>query len=118
MVPPLPERFPDTPDNEVVDSESELPPVQLPTKEAPEASEGQTRKRARSLSESSDASPLPPPPPPPFLVRHSGGDSASSSPIPAVPVRAMASQPPAKRKKEEKKGKRALPVFDFSDMDS
>ena len=118
MVPPLPERFPDAPDNEVVDSMSELPSAQSPVEESPEVSEEQTRKRARNSSESLDASTPPMPRDPPFRVRHSGGDGASSSPIPAMPVRAVAPQPPAKRKNEEKKGKRALPVFDLSDMDS
>ena len=122
MVPPLPEKYPIAPDNEVVDSESELPLVQSPTHDAPEASEGWTRKRARSPSESSDASTPPTPRDPPRLARHSGGDGGSASPIPVVPVRSVAPQSLAKRKKEEKKeekkGRRGPPVFALSDLDS
>ena len=115
MSPPLPELFPDAPDNEVVDSMSELPPAQSPTEEAPEASEGRTRKRARSSSESSDALTPPTPRDPSFLVRHSGDDGASSTPFPAVPLRAMVPQPPSKKKKKEKK---ASAIFNLSDIDS
>src|SRR3954470_279621 len=84
MVPPIPKWFPDAPDNEIVDFVSKLPPAQSPTEEAPEASEGRTRKRAQSSRESSDALTLPTPRDPPCLVHRSGGDGASSSPIPAV----------------------------------
>jgi len=122
MVPPLPERFPDTPENEVVDSMSELPSARSPAEETFDLSEEQTRKRTQSSSELSDASTSPTPRKPPCLVRHNGGDGGSSSPIPAVPVRAIAPQPPAKgkkkEKKEEKKGKRTLHVLNLSDMDS
>src|SRR4051812_32794156 len=118
MVPPLPERFLDAPDNEVVDSMSELPLARSPVEETFESSEEQTRKRTRSSSESSDASTPPTPRNPPCLVRHSGGDGGSSTPISDVPVQVVAPQPPAKRKNEEKKGKRTLPVFNLSDMDS
>src|SRR4051812_13697448 len=103
MSPPLPELFPDAPDNEVVDSMSELPSARSPVEETFESSEEQTRKRTRRLSESSDASTAPTPRNRLCLERHSGGHGGSSSPIPAMPVRAIASQPPAKRKKEEKK---------------
>jgi len=116
MMPPLPENFPIAPDNEVVDSESDLLPAQSPIHEAPEVSEGQTRKRAQSLSESSDASTPPTPRVPSFLERHGEDDGASSAPIPAMPVRAMAPQPRAKKKKRKKE--RAPPVFNLSDIDS
>ena len=118
MSPPLPEVFPDAPDNEVVDSMSELPSARSPAEEANESSEDHTRKRTRSSSESSDASTPPTPRNPLCLERHSGAHRGSSSPIPVVLVRVLAPHPPAKRKKEEKKGKRTLHVFNLSDMDS
>src|SRR4051812_17404551 len=73
-MPPLPEKYTEAPDNEEVDSESELPPVQSPTVDAPEASEGRTRKRSRN--ESSDASTPPTPRGLTFLERHGEDDGA------------------------------------------
>lgn len=108
MMPPLPEKFPIAPDNEVVDSESELPPAQYPTQEAPRAERGAGPK------ESSDASTLPSPQGPSFLEQHGEDEGASSAPFPAVPLRAMALQPLAKKNKKEK----AAPVFNLSDIDS
>jgi hypothetical protein len=116
MMPPLPENFPVAPDNEVLDSESDLLPAQSLNHEAPEASEGQTCKHAQSLSESSDALTPPTPRVPSFLERHGEDDGASSAPITAMPVRAMAPQPPAKKKKRKKE--KALLVFNLSDIDS
>src|SRR3954468_10814804 len=122
MSPPLPEVYPDAPDNDLVDSMSELPLARSPAEDANESSEDHTRKRSRSSSESSDASTPPTPRNPPCLERHSDGQGGSSSPIPAVPVRAVAPHSPAKwkkeEKKEEKKGRRTPPVFDLSDLDS
>src|SRR3954466_10565076 len=112
---PLPEKYGEAPDNEEAESESELPPAQSPTHEAPEASEGQTRKRARSSSESSDASTLPTPRDPSLLVRHGEDDGASSALFLAVPLQAVAPQPPSKNKKKKEK---APPVFNLSDIDS
>src|SRR4051812_41292974 len=125
MSPPLPELFLAAPDNDVVDSMSELPSAWSPAEEANESSEYHTRKRTRSSSESSDASTPPTPRNPLCLDRHSDGHGGSSSPIPAVPVRAVAPHPLAKRKKEEKKEKkkeekkvrRTPPVFDLSEID-
>src|SRR3954467_2032522 len=73
MSPPLPELFPDAPDNEVVDSMSELPSARSPAEETFESSDKQTRKRTRSSSEASDGSTPPTPRNPSFLERHSGG---------------------------------------------
>src|SRR3954471_20237642 len=101
MSPPLPELFLDAPDNEVVDSMSELPSARSPAEETFESSKEQTRKRTWSSSEASDASTPPTPRNPSCLQSHSGGHGGSASPILAVPVRAVAPQPPAKRKKEE-----------------
>src|SRR4051812_1922376 len=118
MSPPLPELFPYAPDNEVVDSMSELPSEWSPAEEAFESSEDHTRKRTRSSSESSDASTQPTPRTPLSLDRHGGGRGASPSPIRVVPGGVGPPHPPAKRKKEEKKGRRTPPVFDLSDLDS
>src|SRR3954471_13503704 len=103
MVPPLPERYPNAPDNEVVDSVSELPSARSPAEDANESSEDHTRKRSRSSSVYSDASTPPTPRNPLGLERHDDGHGGSSSPLPAIPLRAVAPHPPAKRKKEEKK---------------
>ena len=126
IVPPLPEKYPNAPDNDVVDSESELPSARSPAEDADESSEDHTRKRSRSSSESSDASTPPTPRNPLCLERHSDRHGGSSSPIPAIPVRAVAPHPPANRKKEEKKeekkgekrARRTPPVFDLSSLDS
>ena len=130
MVPPLPEKYPNAPDNEVVESVSELPSARSPAEEANESSEDHTHKRSRSSSESSDASTPPTPRNPLCLVRHSDGHGGSSSPFPAIPVRAVAPHPPAKRKKEEKneekkeekeeekRARKAPPVFDLSSLGS
>src|SRR3954471_14032358 len=83
-MPPLPEKYREAPDNEEVESESELPPAQLPTTDAPEASEGQTRKRSRSKL--SDASTSPTLRGPSFLERHGEDDGAYSAPYPTVPL--------------------------------
>src|SRR4051812_31540772 len=112
MMPPLPEKFPIAPDNEVVDSESELPLAQSPTQEVAEPSEGQTRKR--SWSESSDASTPPTPWGTSFLERHDEDEGALGAPFSAVPLWAMAPQPPAKKNKKEK----ATLVFNLSDIGS
>src|SRR3954462_13389986 len=117
-MPPLPEKYREAPHNEEVDSLSKLPPAQSPTHEAPEASEGRTQKRARSPSESSDASTPPTPRDPYFLVRHGEDDGASSAPFPAVPLRAMEPQSPAKKKKKKKKKEKAPPVLNLSDIES
>src|SRR4051812_3216157 len=106
-MPPLPEKFREAPNNEEVDSESELPLAQSPTLDAPEVSDGQNRKR--SQSESSDSSPPPSPRGPSFLDQHGEDEGASSAPIPAMPIRAMAPQQPGKKKKKEK----VVPVFNF-----
>src|SRR3954469_24843009 len=103
MSPPLPEVFPDAPDNEVVDSMSELPSARSPAEDADESSEDHTRKRSRSSSESLDASTPPTPRNPLCLERHSDGQGGSPSPFLAIPVGAVAPHPPAKREKEEKK---------------
>src|SRR3954471_20445700 len=103
MSPPLPEVYPDAPDNDVVDSMSELPSARSPAEEANKSSEDHTRKRTQSSSESSDASTPPTPRNPLCLDRHSDGHGGSSSPIPAIPVQAVEPHPPAKRKKEENK---------------
>ena len=78
MAPPLPERYPNAPDNEVVDSVSELPSARSPADDADESSEDHSRKRSRSLSESSDASTPPTPRNPLGLERHSDGHGGSS----------------------------------------
>ncbi len=96
MVPPLPERYPNAPDNEVVGSMSELPSARSPAEDADESSEDHTRKRSRSSSESSDDSTPLTPRNPLGLERHSDGHGGSSSPLPAIPVRAVAPHPPAK----------------------
>src|SRR3954469_17930625 len=126
MSPPLPEVYPDAPDNDVVDSMSELPSARSPAEDANESSEDHTRKRSRRSSESSDASTPPTPRNPLCLERHSDGHGGSSSPFPAIPVRAVAPHQPTKWKKEEnkeeKKGekrvRRTPPVFDLSSLDS
>src|SRR4051812_48206830 len=120
MSPPLPELFPDAPDNEVVDSMSELPSARSPAEEANESSEDHTRKRTRRSSESSDPPPPPPPRNPLGLERHSGDQGGFSPPIPVFPVRVMAPHPPAKQKKEEKKeeekkGRQTPHIFDLSE---
>src|SRR4051812_33844575 len=96
MMPPLLEKYLIAPENEVVDSE--LPSAQSPTQEAAETSEGKARKRSRS--ESSDASTPSTPRGPSFLERHDEDEGASAAPFPAVPLRAMAPQPPAKKKEK------------------
>src|SRR3954469_12693241 len=93
MSPPLPELFPVAPDNEVVDSMSELPSARSPAEEANESSENHTCKRTRSSSELSDASTPPTPRNPLCLERQSDGNGGSYSPIPAIPVRAVAPHP-------------------------
>ena len=74
MVPPLPEKYPNAPDNEVVESVSELPSARSPAEDADESSEDHTRKRSRSSSESSDASTPPTPRNPLCLDRHCRGN--------------------------------------------
>src|SRR3954464_15923787 len=103
MVPPLPERYPNAPDNEVVDSVSELLSARSPAEDADESSEDHSRKRSRSSSESSDASTPPTSRHPLGLERHDDVHGGSSFCRPGIPVRAVAPHPPAKRKKEEKK---------------
>src|SRR3954467_14737706 len=100
MVPPLPEKYPNAPDNEVVESVSELPSARSPAEDADESSEDHSRKRSRSSSDSSDAST--PPTPRNLLALDRQGDFREfcSSPLPAFPVRPVAPHLPAKRKKE------------------
>src|SRR4051812_15620792 len=98
MSPPLPEVYSDAPDNDVVYSMSELPSARSPAEDANESSEDHTRKRSRSSSEYSDASTPLTPRNPLCLERPSDGHGGSFSPIPALPVRAVAPHPPAKRK--------------------
>ena len=130
MVPPLPEKYPNAPDNEVVESVSELPSTRSPAEDADESSKDHTRKRSRSSSESSDASTPPTPRNPLCLDRHDDGHGGSSSPIPAIPMRAVVPHPPSKRKKEEKKedkkeekkeekrARKTPPVFDLISLGS
>src|SRR3954468_16941998 len=70
MVPPVPEKYPDAPDNEVVESVSELPSARSPAEDADGSSEDHSRKRSRS---SSDPSTPPTLRNPLGLERHSDG---------------------------------------------
>src|SRR4051812_11834725 len=114
MMPPLPKKFDDAPDGGDAESDSELPPSNSPTIEAPEPSEGMSRKR--SWSESSDGVLSPMPRGPAFLERHAG-DEGAASPIATMPIRAIAPQPPAKKKKKKEK-KKDVTVFALSDIPS
>src|SRR3954471_8362156 len=102
MAPPLPERYPNAPDNEVVDSVSELPSARSPAEDDDESSEDHSRKQSRSSSESSDALTPPTPRNPLGLELHDDFQGVSPPPLPAILVGAVPPPPPAKRKKEEK----------------